>query len=30
MAVIGALESIRGGVTTVVEYTGGIGRSAAA
>ena len=30
MAVIGALESIRGGVTTVVEYTGGIGRRAAA
>ena len=30
MAVMGALESIRGGVTTVVEYTGGIGRSAEA
>ena len=30
MAVMGALESIRGGVTTVVEYTGAIGRSAAA
>ncbi|HSF14698.1 MAG TPA: amidohydrolase family protein [Vicinamibacteria bacterium] len=30
MAVMGALESIRGGVTTVVEYTGRIGRSASA
>ncbi|HXV59248.1 MAG TPA: amidohydrolase family protein [Vicinamibacteria bacterium] len=30
MAVMGALESIRGGVTTVVEYTGRIGRAAAA
>jgi len=30
MAVMGALESIRGGVTTVVEYTGGIGRNAQA
>ena len=30
MAVMGALESIRCGATTVVEYTGGIGRSAKA
>lgn len=30
MAVMGALESIRGGVTTVVEYTGSIGRDARA
>jgi cytosine/adenosine deaminase-related metal-dependent hydrolase len=30
MAVMGALESIRSGATTVVEYTGNIGRSAAA
>jgi cytosine/adenosine deaminase-related metal-dependent hydrolase len=30
MAVIGALESIRCGTTTVVEYSGGIGSSAAA
>jgi len=30
MAVMGALESIRSGATTVVEYTGGISRTAAA
>ena len=30
MAVIAALESIRGGVTTVVEFTGGIGPTASA
>lgn len=30
MAVMGALESIRSGATTVVEYTGNIGSSAAA
>ena len=30
MAVMGALESIRSGATTVVEYTGSIGSSAAA
>ena len=30
MAVMGALESIRSGATTVVEYTGGIARSASA
>jgi cytosine/adenosine deaminase-related metal-dependent hydrolase len=30
MAVMGALESIRGGTTTVVEFTGGIASSAAA
>jgi cytosine/adenosine deaminase-related metal-dependent hydrolase len=30
MAVMGALESIRCGATTVVEYTGNIGRTAAA